>query len=104
MNIMISAFELSALSIDAEGEAERIASRMRDALRRDLRKRGFVIGISGGIDSAVCTALAVRAVGPARVLGLLMPEQDSDPDSLRLGRAVAETFRIEHAVEDIGPT
>lgn len=104
MNIMISAFEISALSIDAEGEALRIASRMRDALRRDLRKRGFVIGISGGIDSAVCTALAVRAVGPARVLGLLMPEQDSDPDSLRLGRAVAETFRIEHAVEDIGPT
>ncbi|QPC89086.1 NAD(+) synthase (plasmid) [Mesorhizobium sp. NBSH29] len=104
MNMMISAFELSALSIDAEREAERIASRMRDALRHDLRKRGFVIGISGGIDSAVCTALAVRAVGPARVFGLLMPEHDSDPDSLRLGTAVAETFGIENAVEDIGPT
>ena len=96
-------FTLSALSIDAEAEADRIAARMRSILRGDLRKRGFVIGISGGIDSAVCAGLAVRAVGPERVFGLLMPEHDSDPESNRLGETVAQTFGIEHAVEDIGP-
>jgi len=97
------AFTLAALSVDAGAETNRIAARMRDILRGDLRKRGFVIGISGGIDSAVCAALAVRAVGSGRVFGLLMPEHDSDPESRRLGEAVAETFGIEHAVEDIGP-
>lgn len=92
-----------ALSVDAGAEVDRIASRMRDILRGDLRKRGFVIGISGGIDSAVCAGLAVRAVGPERVFGLLMPEDDSDPESTRLGEAVARTFDIAHTVEDIGP-
>lgn len=93
----------AALSVDAGAEVDRIASRMRDILRGDLRKRGFVIGISGGIDSAVCAGLAVRAVGPERVFGLLMPEHDSDPESTRLGEAVARTFDIAHTVEDIGP-
>lgn len=102
-NAQASAFTPAALSIDAEAEAGRIAARMRDILRGDLRKRGFVIGISGGIDSAVCAGLAVRAVGPERVFGLLMPEHDSDPESNRFGEAVAETFGIGHAVEDIGP-
>ena len=96
-------FTLSALSIDAEAEADRIAARMRSILRGDLRKRGFVIGISGGIDSAVCAGLAVRAVGPERVFGLLMPDRDSDPQSSRLGEAVAKTFGIGHVVENVGP-
>ncbi|MDN2567313.1 NAD(+) synthase [Aquibium sp. A9E412] len=102
-SVRAAGFSLADLSIDAAAEAERIAGCMRDALRRDLRKRGFVIAISGGIDSAVCAALAVRAVGAQRVFGLLMPEHDSDPQSRRLGAAVADTFGIAHAVEDIGP-
>ena len=97
------AFTLAALSVDAGAETNRIAARMRDILRGDLRKRGFVIGISGGIDSAVCAALAVRAVGPERVFGLLMPDRDSDPQSSRLGEAVAKTFGIGHVVENVGP-
>ena len=40
-----------------------------------------MLGVSGGVDSAVCAALAVRAVGPDRVLALLMPERDSSPDA-----------------------
>src|SRR5690606_38858591 len=60
-------------------------------------------GLSGGIDSSVSLALAVRAVGAQNVFGLFMPENDSDPESLRLGRLVAGTFGVEAAVEDIGP-
>ncbi len=103
VNASAQTFSLSALGINPESETDRIAAHMRDVLRGDLRKRGFVLGISGGIDSAVCAALAVRAVGPERVFGLLMPEHDSDPDSRRLGEDVAKTFGIDHAVEDIGP-
>ena len=71
---------------------------------RRLRRRGAVIGLSGGIDSSVTAALCVAALGPGNVLAVLMPEKDSDPDSLRLGRLVADTYGIRHVVEDIAPT
>ena len=54
--------------------------------------------------SSLTAALCVAALGPANVLGVLMPEKDSDPESLRLGRIVADTFGIRHVVEDIAPT
>jgi len=93
-----------SLVIDAEAEIERIVSAMRSQLRTQLRRRGLVLGLSGGIDSSVCAALAARAVGPERVLALFMPENDSDPESLSLGRRVADGFGIGAVVEDIGPS
>lgn len=96
-------FSADALRIDADAEIERIASVLRDQLRGTVRRRGLVLGLSGGIDSSVCAGLAARAVGPRNVFCLLMPESDSDPESLRLGRLVAETFGLETAVEDIAP-
>lgn len=92
------------LVLDPEAEVERIAAWMRARLRLDLRKRGLVLGLSGGIDSSLSAALAVRALGAKNVFALFMPENDSDPESLRLGRSVAQTFGIESVVEDIGPT
>ena len=91
------------LVLDPEAEVERITTWMRERLRLDLRKRGLVLGLSGGIDSSVSAALAVRALGAKNVFALFMPENDSDPESLRLGRSVAETFGIDSVVEDIGP-
>lgn len=101
---MTISFSATALELDAAAETDRIVKEMREKLRGDLRKRGLVLGISGGIDSSVCAALAVRALGPKNVFGLFMPENDSDPDSLRLGRSVAETFGLESVIEDIGPS
>lgn len=92
------------LDIDCEMEAERIATRMREILTKDLKRRGLVIAISGGVDSAVCAALCVKAVGSAKVFGLLLPERDSSSSSVRLGRAVAEQLEIEYRLEDIAPT
>ncbi|QRI61664.1 NAD(+) synthase (plasmid) [Shinella sp. PSBB067] len=92
------------LVLDPEAEVERIAAWMRARLRLDLRKRGLVLGLSGGIDSSLSAALAARALGAKNVFALFMPENDSDPESLRLGRSVAQTFGIESVVEDIGPT
>ena len=93
-----------ALHLDAEAEVERITAAMRRQLRTDLKKRGLVLGVSGGIDSSVCAALAARAVGAERVFCLLMPENDSDPDSLELGQALLDAFGLPGLVEDIGPT
>jgi NAD+ synthase len=97
-----SPFSADALRLDARAEVDRIVAALRGQLR-DLRKRGLVLGLSGGIDSSVSLALAVEAVGARNVQALYMPERDSDPESLRLGRLVASTFGVEGIVEDIGP-
>jgi NAD+ synthase len=96
-------FSADVLSIDAAKATEHIAGIVRDLVLRTLRRRGVVLGLSGGVDSSVAAALCVRALGPERVLGVLMPEADSSPDSTRLGRLVAETLGITSVLEDIAP-
>src|ERR1700724_680709 len=97
------AFSADALRLDAAEETDRIAAALREKVLRRLRKRGVVLGLSGGIDSSVTAALCARALGPEKVFAVLMPEKDSDPESLRLGRRMVETLGIGSAVEDIAP-
>lgn len=92
------------LTLDAPEMVESIASSMRAQLADPLKRRGFVVAMSGGVDSSVAAGLAVKAVGPQRVFGLFMPERDSDPQSLELAREWATRLGIEHTVEDIAPT
>ncbi len=99
-----AAFSARSLVLDAEAEIERICDWLRLTVLKDLRKRGAVLGLSGGIDSSVTAALCARALGTGKVTGVFMPEHDSDPDSLRLGKALAETVGIETVLEDIGPS
>jgi NAD+ synthase len=91
------------LAIDGARAAERIEASIREQVLATLRKRGAVVGMSGGIDSSVVATLCVRALGKDRVFGLLMPERDSSDDALRLGRLLAEHLGIRYAVEDIAP-
>jgi NAD+ synthase len=91
------------LGLDAAAEIERIAASLREIVGRMLRRRGAIIALSGGVDSSVCAALAVRALGPSKVFGLLLPEKDSSSISLTRGKQVAEQLSIPHAVEDIQP-
>jgi NAD+ synthase len=95
-------FSKDVLRLDCAAEAERIGSTLRQQLR-EIRRQGLVLGLSGGIDSSVTAALAVRALGPRRVYGLFMPESDSDPESLDLGQLLAAEFGIKASVEDIAP-
>ena len=91
------------LTLDAEAEIERIAQSLRAQVLGDFRRRGAVLGLSGGIDSSVVAALCVRAFGKDKVLGLFMPERHSSDDALTLGRLLADTLGIEAIIEDIGP-
>jgi NAD+ synthase len=91
------------LALDYEAEANRIAARMVEIVGSQLRRRGVIIAISGGIDSAVCGALAVRAFGASKVFGLMLPERDSSSNSLARGTALANKFDIKFHVEDIAP-
>jgi len=91
------------LQIDAARETERIAASIRGIVFNQLKRKGAVIGVSGGIDSSVVAFLCARALGNERVVVLFTPEADSSPDSLRLGRMVAESLGVRSAVEDISP-
>jgi NAD+ synthase len=94
---------LSSLEIDPELAVSQITTALRAQLASTLKRRGLVVGMSGGIDSSVCAALAVRAVGPKRVLGLFMPERESDPESLLIARSFANELGIESTTEDVAP-
>jgi NAD+ synthase len=94
---------VAALALDEAAEVAKIAERLRELLRSHLHRRGLVVAISGGVDSAVCAALAVRAVGRERVFGLLLPERDSAADSTIRGRQVVEEMGITHEEFDIAP-
>ena len=96
-------FSADALRIDAAAVTQQIAAAIRDQVLRRLRKRGVVLGLSGGVDSSVTAALCVKALGPDKVFAVLMPEKDSDPESLRLGRLMVDALGIRSAVEDIEP-
>jgi NAD+ synthase len=88
------------LRVNAEQVTEEIGAFIEATIGR-MRKRGVVLGLSGGVDSTVCAALCARALGPERVLGLLMPERESSDETLELGRLAGESAGIATIVEDI---
>jgi NAD+ synthase len=88
------AFTKDALRIDAKAEADRIAGWMREQVLGRFKRKGVVLGLSGGVDSSVVAALSVRAFGKDKVYALFMPERASSSDSLMLGKLVAERFGL----------
>jgi NAD+ synthase len=86
---------------DTEATINVIVQKLKQDVFHELRRSGGVVGISGGIDSSVCFALAVKAFGPDKVVGIMMPEQDSSPDSERLARELAHTFGVKAIREEI---
>ncbi len=84
-------------------EIDRICAWLSATIRGELRRRGAVVGLSGGIDSTVVAGLCVRALGKASVLGLFMNEVDSSAETVRLGRLVATHFDIPSVDEDLSP-
>jgi len=96
-----AAFSPKILDLDAPRAVEQIGERIREIVHRVLRRKGAVVGLSGGIDSSVTAALCVRALGKDRVFGIMMPEEDSSGDSLRLGTLLKDSLGISTAVENL---
>jgi NAD+ synthase len=92
------------LEMDNDKVIETICSRLREILSKEVSRRGFVVAMSGGIDSSVSSALCVKALGPERVYGLMLPERDSSGASTARGRQLAEHLKIKYEVFDIAPT
>ena len=97
-------FGPAVLAIDCAAELRRIESFLVHTVARRLNRRGVVLGVSGGVDSAVCAAIATRAIGPERVFALLMPERDSPADGTARALDLCERLRLPHAIVDITAT
>lgn len=86
---------------NVEAVVNNIIEQMREDVLQRFKRNGAVVGISGGIDSSVCFALAARAFGPENVLGVMLPEKDSSPDSEMLARELAAKFGVKAIKEEI---
>lgn len=92
-----------ALTLNLVQTTDQICSKLKEQLRT-LKRKGLIVAISGGIDSSVTLALAVKALGKDRVLALQMPERHSADETLSLSDLLAQTFDVESIHEDIsGP-
>jgi len=91
------------LKIDPEAVEKYITRFMRDYVS-SVGAKGLVIGLSGGLDSSTAATLAVRALGPDRVVALIMPEEETyDPEAVEHARMVADQLGIRMDYVDITP-
>jgi len=97
----IAEMKKNFLDLDCEAETNKITSELQYVISKKLKRRGAVIGLSGGIDSSVTVGLCQKAMGENRVLALLMPELHSSEDTLDLSRMVADNFGVQVIYEDI---
>jgi NAD+ synthase len=87
----------------SEDLKEKLSAFMKETVRDQFRKEGIIIGVSGGIDSAVIAALSVDALGPDRVFGLILPEKESSPSSRELGIDLCNELKIRYEEVPITP-
>jgi NAD+ synthase len=86
---------------NVEAVVNNIIEQMREDVLQRFKRNGAVVGISGGIDSSVCFALVARAFGPEKVLGVILPEKDSSPDSEMFAKELAAKFGVRAIKEEI---
>ena len=95
-------FHKDILNVDVKAEVERICSFIQQQVR-EMKRNGAVVGLSGGIDSALSAALCVKALGRDKVFGLILPEKDSNPISAEYASKHAKELGIEFQIVDITP-
>ncbi|WXG39475.1 MAG: NAD(+) synthase [Candidatus Freyarchaeum deiterrae] len=91
-----------SLTLDYESVSEKIEDFIRSSVQ-SFRKEGAIVGLSGGLDSSVTVALSVRALGPDKVFGLLMPDRDSEPQNMKDAEQLAKKLKIKYETFDLTP-
>jgi NAD+ synthase len=84
-----------------ENVADLLSEKLKEDIFGTLKRKGAVIGISGGIDSSVTLALTVRALGAENVVGIMLPEKDSSPESKEFALKLSKKFGISTIEENI---
>lgn len=94
-------FAKDILKINPDAETEKICHFIHDITLREFKHKGAIVGLSGGLDSAVVAELCVKALGKEKVLGLFLPEKESNPISLEYGQKQAAKLDIDTVTVDI---
>lgn len=97
-------FNLDVLKIDPVQELDKLSEFIVGQVNAVYRKKGVVVGLSGGIDSACIAAVAVHALGKEKVIGLVLPESESNPISSEYATKHAQALGIEHRQINITST
>ena len=97
-------FNLDVLRIDPAQQLEILSKFIIEQVTVAFRKKGVIVGLSGGIDSACIAAVAVHALGKEKVVGLVLPESESNPISSEYAIKHARALGIEFRQIDITPT
>ena len=97
-------FNRDVLKIDPVQELDKISKFIVEQVSAVFRKKGVIVGLSGGIDSACIAAVAVHAIGKEKVIGLVLPESESNPISSEYAIKHAQALGIEHRQINITPT
>ncbi|MBL7969384.1 MAG: NAD(+) synthase [Prolixibacteraceae bacterium] len=97
-----SQFSRDILKIkDIDLECNRIVNQLKEDVFGLTKRKGAVVGISGGIDSSTTLALAAKAIGSENILGVLLPEKDSSQESKDFALKLAKKFNVQTIEEDI---
>ncbi|MCU7865133.1 MAG: NAD(+) synthase, partial [Candidatus Thiodiazotropha sp. (ex Lucinoma borealis)] len=104
MYALAERYENEIINFDRDKEVERIGETMRNIMRSKLRRRGVVVAVSGGIDSSVSAALAVKAFGANKAFFIQLPEVDSAEDTQSRGSQLIEHLGVEHTTHNIAAT
>jgi len=95
-------FDRNILEIKNIGDiVQSLQNFIHEQVYDNFRKRGIVIGISGGIDSAVTAKLCCDAIGKENVLGIILPEKESNPQSQEFATKYCEKLGIKYEIEDV---
>jgi len=97
-------FNLNVLKIDPAQQLEKLSKFIVEQMNVVFHRKGVIVGLSGGIDSACIAAIAVHAIGKEKVVGLILPETESNPISSEYAIKHARTLGIEHRQIYITPT
>ncbi|MCK4385728.1 MAG: NAD(+) synthase, partial [candidate division Zixibacteria bacterium] len=96
-------FNKNILNIDPENVFQEICEFTRKVVFDEFRKEGVVVGLSGGIDSSLVSTLSVKALGKENVLGVILPEKESNPISQAYANRLAKKLEIRTETINITP-
>jgi NAD+ synthase len=98
---MVQKFSKELMRLDCSRVTDNLIERLKENVYTKFRRQGAVIGTSGGVDSSVVAALCVRSFGPDKVIGVIMPDQDSSPESTEFAVRLAKSLGYEYVIDDV---
>ncbi|UCE66717.1 MAG: NAD(+) synthase [Candidatus Zixiibacteriota bacterium] len=94
-------FSKGLIKLDCPNVVNELVRKLKDNVYTKFRRQGVVVGTSGGVDSSVVAALCVKAFGPGKVLGVIMPDRDNSPESTEFAVKLAKTVGYEYVIDDV---